>query len=244
MNILAIDTTAKTASAAIVFHDGCKAPKSAKIIASSSQNGTMTHSETMLPMIEQMLKRTGMSISDIDLFALSAGPGSFTGVRIGVSLIKGLAFGSDKPCVGVSTLDALAYNLNGYDGLICPVMDARRSQFYTSLYKNGKKLMPDSCLPYEEIVQAIEQNGGSAILCGDGAAAFEKLAASESIKSAPELLIYQNAYSTAVCAVRKYQNNNEENFSASALSPVYLRLPQAERERLERMERKNDNGNK
>ncbi len=241
MNILAIDTTALTSSAAIVFYDGCKSPGSAKIIALSQLNTSAKHSEAMLPMIESMLKSAKMSISDIDMFALSEGPGSFTGVRIGVSLIKGLAFGTGKPCVGVSTLDALARNLSGYDGVICPVMDARRSQFYTALYRGKSKLTEDDCISADSLRELIIQNGSQAVLVGDGAELAERLIALDGVKRVSELLVYQNAYSVAVCAAEKFQNNKNLDFSDSALSPVYLRLPQAERERLERMNNNENN---
>ena len=142
MKIFACDSTAKTASVALCENN--------ILLAEFTQNGGNTHSETLLPMVESALKTLGLRADDIDLFACSAGPGSFTGVRIGAATIKGLAFAKGKPCVGVSTLEALAYNLVGYEGLICPVMNARRSQVYTALFRsNGEvleRLMDDSAI--------------------------------------------------------------------------------------------------
>ena len=147
MKILAIDTSATVASAALCEDD--------EPIAVYSQKSGLTHSQTMLPMIRDLMRNAGAAIDDIDMMAVSAGPGSFTGVRIGISTIKGLAFGKNKICVGVSTLEAMAWNIASFctDALVCPVMDARRGQLYTAIFKpyNGKliRLTPDSLISAE-----------------------------------------------------------------------------------------------
>ena len=161
MLTLAIDITANTASAALC-RDG-------RLLSLYTVNGLLTHSETMLPMIENMLEKCALTVDDIDLYAVCEGPGSFTGVRIGVSLIKGLAFGKNKPCVGVSTLDALALNLKGFSGYAVPVMDARRSQVYTAIYKDGRRLTEDMLIPLDELYAKLSEMGAKSIyLCGDG----------------------------------------------------------------------------
>jgi universal bacterial protein YeaZ len=211
MLILAIDTTALTASAAVTDDE--------KLIGLYTLNTSLTHSETMLPMVENLLHNSKISIKDIDKFACSAGPGSFTGVRIGISVIKGLAFGKDKPCVGVSTLEALAYNLNGFDGIICPVMDARRSQVYNALFRNGERLCEDRLITVDELYEDIKKYDEKIYYTGDG---YKLIHYNETIT--PEILKYQNAYSVAQCA------SKEKCVTDIELSPVYLRASQAERE--------------
>ena len=147
MKILAIDSTAIVASVAICDDE--------KLAALYTVNNGNTHSETLLPMVESALAQSKLTVDDIGLFAVSAGPGSFTGVRIGAATIKGLAFGRDIPCVGVSTLEALAYNLKGSSGIICPVMNARRNQVYNALFRfEGEKLVrlcPDRAIAVKDL---------------------------------------------------------------------------------------------
>ena len=211
MLILAIDTTALTATAAITDDN--------KLIGLYTLNTTHTHSETMLPMIENLLHNAKISINDIDKFACSAGPGSFTGVRIGISVIKGLTFGTDKPCVGVSTLEALAYNMSGFDGIICPVMDARRSQVYNAVFRNGERLCEDRLITVDELYGEISGYDEKIYYTGDG---YKLIHYNQTVT--PELLRYQNAYSVAQCAL------NGECLTDIELSPIYLRASQAERE--------------
>jgi tRNA threonylcarbamoyladenosine biosynthesis protein TsaB len=132
MKILSLDTTAEVCTAAIC--------EDKRLIAEMTVNTGNTHSQTLLPVVEQLLKISETSFDDIDCYACSTGPGSFTGVRIGVATVKGIAYGKNKPCISVSTLEALAYNLIGFDGIICPVMNARRNQVYNALFecKNSK----------------------------------------------------------------------------------------------------------
>ena len=204
-----------------------------------TENGLLTHSETLLPMIEHMLSRAALSVSDVDLFAVSEGPGSFTGVRIGVSLVKGLAFSTGKPCVGVSTLEALSYNLSGFsDRYLIPVMDARRSQVYTAIFRNGERLTDDLLIPISELEEKMNALGVTDFsLCGDGyplaSAYFEKR---PGFLPTPALLIPQNALSVALLAEKIYENAEDRSgFTDKRLSPKYLRASQAERERAERL---------
>ena len=188
-------------------------------------------------MIEAALTHSGLSVSDIELFAASEGPGSFTGVRIGASTLKGLAFDRALPCVGVSTLEALAYNMIGFNGIICPVMNARRAQVYTALFRcDGVRLVrltEDRAIAISELEDELLKYGDEKIyLCGDGYDVTASGFSSLSTHPTPELLRHQNAYSVAQCALAAYNRGEFKN--DSEISATYLRLSQAERERLER----------
>ena len=231
MKILAFDGTAKAASVALL--DG------ERVLGYYTVDNGLTQSELLLPMAENLLKSLKLSFGDIELYATSVGPGSFTGVRIGVSLIKGLAFGKDIPCVEVSTLEALAESLSSLRGVIVPCMDARRQQVYSATFrsdgKNMTRLTEDRAIALSELGEELKSFEGEDIyLVGDGygvaKTAMEK--AGVVTMNTPELLILENAVSVARVAQRKYSAG--EFVSDAALSPVYLRLPQAERERLER----------
>lgn len=222
MIILALDTTAATATAALTDND--------KLIGLYMLNVNLTHSEIMLPMIENLLKNSKIDINDVDIFACSAGPGSFTGVRIGISLLKGLAFGKERPCVAVSSLQALAYNLNGFDGIICPVMDARRNQIYNALFYRGERLCEDRLTTLNDLKNEIKQYGHKIYYVGDGYKLIDF-----NMTETPEMLRYQNAYSVASCAFAIYANAMENNnrqfiYTDKTIAPVYLRASQAERE--------------
>ena len=235
MIIYACDSTAKAASVALC--DG------EKLLAQYTQNGGNTHSETLMPMTGTMLKSMHMTVDDIDVFACSAGPGSFTGVRIGVATVKGLAFGKGKPCVGVSALEALAMNLcDGYDSLICPVMDARRGQFYTALFRCSggvlTRLRGDCVIPVGEIYSMISEYGGPIRFTGDGYSLVTAGKAVPGFIPTPEVLRHQSAYSVAQTALKAVSEGH--GVPESELRPVYLRLPQAERERLEREKAKQE----
>ena len=164
MKILALDTTAEVCTAAVCDDK--------RLIAEMTVNTGNTHSETLLPVVEQILKISETSLEDIELFSCSTGPGSFTGVRIGVATVKGIAYGKNKPCVSVSTLDALAYNLIGLEGIICPVMNARRNQVYNALFecKNGEieRLCDDRALSIEELDEELSSMDKPIYLVGDG----------------------------------------------------------------------------
>ena len=227
MKILALDSTALVASVALCEDD--------ERLGEITINNGNTHSETLLPMVEFLLKRFDLTPDEIDLFAVSGGPGSFTGVRIGAATVKGLAFGTDKPCVGVSTLEALAYRLRGFDGLICPVMNARRKQVYTALFRatNGQleRLMPDSAIAISELDQRLSEYEEPVRLVGDGYEITEALL-TRPILPTPCELRQQSAY--AVAQVARKMHESGESGSDLELSPTYLRLSQAERERLKK----------
>ena len=228
MIILAIDSTAASGSVAICRDE--------KLLCEFTLNIGNTHSETLLPMVESALKMCGMTASDIDLFACDEGPGSFTGVRIGAATIKGLAFNSGKPCIGVSTLEALAYNLSGFEGIACPVMNARRDQVYNALFdvNNGevKRICEDRALAISELEDELLKLNAPVYLSGDGYDISLEGFKSLKCKNTPEMLRYQSGYSVAVCALKKY--NAGTRTTDSELTATYLRLPQAERERLEK----------
>ena len=232
MNILALDSTAVAASAAVV--------RDTRTLAVFSADNALTHSELLLPMAESVLQASRMTTDDIDLFACTVGPGSFTGVRIGVATIKGLAFGTGKPCAAVSTLEALAENLVPLSGILCPVMDARRGQVYNALFewRDGvlKRLTPDRAISLYELSKELLQKYPSQIvrLSGDGYEIAYKALKEEGVRvhHTPKELRLQNAAAVARCACRLAEAGN--TVTDSALVPVYLRLPQAERDRLAR----------
>lgn len=230
MKILSFDSSALTASVALCEDE--------KVLAEYTLNNGNTHSETLLPMVESILGFFSMTAADIDLFAVSAGPGSFTGVRIGAATLKGLAFGSEKPCVEVSTLEALASNLRFHKGLICPVMNARRSQVYTALFRsNGEslvRLMPDSALAISELDELLSQYGEEICLCGDGYDITERGFEKTKLRAVPERLRLQSAISVATVALKSYRSGSY--CTDSSLGVNYLRPSQAERERAERLE--------
>lgn len=229
MMILALESSAKAASVAI-SRDG-------KLLAQSYQLSGLTHSRTLLPMAEDLMKNAGLTMADIDCVAVAHGPGSFTGVRIGVSAAKGLCWGADKPAVGVSTLEAMAWNgVSAAEGsIICCAMDARRNQVYNALFvfENGapKRICPDRAIGLAELAEELSGCGKSIYVLGDGGELCynylkERL---EKVSLAPENIRMQSAW--GVCRAAE----GREALPASALIPVYLRLSQAERERLERL---------
>ncbi len=229
MLILGIDSTAVTASAALAdIKDGVLQTYSV-----FTAKNKMTHSENLLPMIDHVLNIYGADVSDLELLAVNAGPGSFTGVRIGVATAKGLAFAKSLPCAPVSTLESLAQNLDGIPGVVCPLMDARRNQFYCALFEGGKRLAPDGCMTFDELYPILKEQTSPVTLCGDGAAVFARLCGDDMPFSlANPVIREQNALSTAICGYRMLADG--KTVSGKELRPVYLRVPQAERERLER----------
>lgn len=232
MLILAFESTAKAASAALV-RDG-------KLVSQYSQCSGLTHSRTLLPMGEDMLKNAELTLQDVDLIAVAHGPGSFTGVRIGVSMVKGLAWAADKPCVGVSTLEAMAWHGLAAGGLICPVMDARRSQVYNALFRmeDGRpvRLTEDRPIALTELAEELRAYKERVFLVGDGAELSFRTLSELGLPCvlAPENLRMQSAWGVAMAAMDK------EPGSADSLLPVYLRLSQAERERQERLDREKE----
>ena len=227
MKILALDSTAIAASVTLCEDE--------QLLGEYTIANGNTHSQTLLPMVESILNFFDLTTDDIDLFAASAGPGSFTGVRIGAATLKGLAFATQKPCIGVSTLEALAYNLAHVDGLVCPVMNARRQQVYTALFeaKNGvlTRLMPDSAIAITALDAELSRYNAPVRLCGDGYGVTEQLLTHELIPT-PDRLRHQSAYSVAQVARMAYESGVRT--TDCEMVATYLRLSQAERERLER----------
>ena len=215
--LLSMDSSAVTASVALTDGD--------EIIKSEFVNSGLTHSETLLPMITRVMD--GRKYSELDGIAITAGPGSFTGVRIGVATVKGLAFNDDIPCYSVSTLEAIAYNFVDKNAVVCAVMDARRMQFYNALFRvhNGKveRLCDDRAISIEDLRNELKQYD-KVIIAGDGAKLCFQNIELENCTLADEDRIYQNAVSVAKAA------QNKNTISPKALMPVYLRQSQAERE--------------
>lgn len=227
MKILALDSTAKVAAAALLDDD--------RLLCKVAVSDAMTHSATLLPEIERLLKDAGLTFADIDLFAASAGPGSFTGVRIGAATLKGIAFGRNKPCCAVSALEALAYNLRRTDGIVCALMDARRGQFYTATFAvaDGKatRLSPDEAKSGEEIAASLAAYP-HVTLVGDGAAVALPFFDGLPVELCPEENRLADGESVGLVAYAMYRAGR--TVSDADFAPVYLRLPQAERERLEK----------
>lgn len=227
MVILALESSAPSASAAVV--------KDGKLLSEMFLNVGLTHSATLLPLVKNALEAAELSVNDIDAVAVNNGPGSFTGVRIGVALAKGLAQPSDKKCIPVSTLESIAYPFSDSEFIVASVMDARCRQVYGAFFlaQNGQltRLTDDDAFSFDILAEKIASFSRKVILAGDGAdIAYEFLKDKnlDVIKSNPALR-YQRASSVAFMAEQKLINN-ENTVSYSQLVPSYLRLPQAERE--------------
>ena len=234
MRILALETSAKAVSAAIT-EDG-------RVLASGYQDTGLTHSRTLMPIVEHLLKNTGMALKDCGAVAVAAGPGSFTGIRIGVSAAKGLAFGAELPAAGVSTLAAMARNVSFWEGLAVCAMDARRGQVYNALFScaGGQitRLTPDRAVGLDQLAEELRKDPRPKIVLGDGGRLCAGYLSEAGIpcRLAPPHLVMQNAVSVALEA---------EVLAAAGglvppqdLAPVYLRPPQAERLRAEAMGKK------
>ena len=226
MKILSLDSSATVATVALT-EDG-------KLLAEYTLNNGNTHSETLLPMVESVLTSYGIGISDVDAFAATTGPGSFTGVRIGAATIKGLAFGSKKPCVSVSTLEAIAENLACRKGLICAVMNARRSQVYTALFRSDgesiTRLTPDSAMSVSELDDMLSEYGEPVSFSGDGYDVTLPSIEKTEYLPTPERLRHQSAASVGAVAYKKILLG--ETDTDRELKVTYLRPSQAERVRL------------
>ena len=218
MKILALETSAKSVSCAVV-EDG--AP-----LASAYQCTGLTHSRTLLPMVDAMLKNADLTIDDMDALAIAAGPGSFTGLRIGIAAVKGLAWAADKPCLGISTLEAMAENIAHLNGLVVGAMDARRAQVYNAIFEAAagelRRLTEDRAISIEELYADLAKIDKKIILC-------QRYLTEHGVKCslAPAALLYQNAVGVGLAAERAYARG--ETVSAQELLPVYLRPAQAER---------------
>ena len=230
MLILGFETSAKAASAAL-SRDG-------ELLGESYQNTGLTHSQTLLPMAEALLKNCGYTPRQVEAVAVAAGPGSFTGVRIGVAAAKGFAWGGEIPCYGVSTLEAMALGLGAEQGYVLPVMDARRAQVYTALFHAAKgdleRITEDRAISLEELGQEIKNLRESVFLVGDGSI----LCYNTLLEIVPNLILppshrmHQRA--AGVCLAAAQAIARGEKGDGAALAPNYLRLSQAERERLEK----------
>lgn len=229
MLTLAFESSAKAASVALC-EDG-------RLISQVIQCSGLTHSRTLLPMAEDLLKNAGTEMKQIDCFAVAQGPGSFTGIRIGIATVKGLAWAADKPCIGVSTLAAMAWNGVGAGGLICAVMDARRSEVYNALFRieDGRpvRLCPDRAISLSALTEELRERGEAPFLVGDGTELASAFFREQHLdhRVPPENVRWQNAWGVAMEAAGKKLCTSQE------LLPVYLRLSQAERERQARLSR-------
>jgi len=230
MILLGVECSAKPASVAI-SEDG-------KLLCEFYSNIGLTHSQTLLPMTDAILKATNLTLSDIDAFAISAGPGSFTGLRIGISAIKGMAIAEDKPCIGVSTLFSMSHSLINFEGIIATAMDARCNQFYCALFlsdgENITRLTEDMALSFDDykalLEKEIKKQNCKALIMGDGAELFMKLSQGEieGLRLADEVCRFQSAKAVCKAAEKEFKEGKAQK--SAELLPIYLRLPQAERE--------------
>lgn len=232
MKILAFETSAKAASVALT--------QEGKLLGECYQNTGLTHSQTLMVMAQDLLQQCGVAISQLDAVAVAKGPGSFTGVRIGVAAAKGLAWGAELPCIGVSTLSAMAVGLGAWQGYVCPVMDARRSQVYNALFHVdcGKytRIREDRAISLQELGEDVKNLSQPIFLVGDGSVLCYNtlLEAVPALVLPPEHRMHQRAVGVALEAQRMMHEGAIP--PAAELVPNYLRLSQAERERNERMQ--------
>lgn len=239
MKVLALDSSGLVASVAIVEENGADQ----NLLAEYTVNYKKTHSQTLLPMLDEIVKMTELDLKTIDAVAVAAGPGSFTGLRIGSATAKGLGLALDKPLVEIPTVDGLAYNLYGTDRLICPIMDARRNQVYTGIYEfrggSLQVLEAQMAVGIEVIAEKLRGMNREVIFLGDGVPVFrkrleEELMAGAAFSFAPAHLNKQRAGAVGALALQYLREG--KTVSAAEHRPTYLRLSQAERERLEQEE--------
>lgn len=241
MKILALDSSGLVASVAVVEEeDGL-----GNLLAEYTVNYKKTHSQTLLPMLDEIVKMIELDLEDIDAIAVAAGPGSFTGLRIGSATAKGLGLALGKPLVAVPTVDALAYNLYGTERVICPLMDARRNQVYTGIYEFRENrleaILPQTVVGIQEIAEKLCTLGREVIFLGDGVAVHrralaESLMAGQKFSFAPAHLNKQRAGAVGALALQYAKEGKFE--TAAEHQPDYLRLSQAERERAEKEQAK------
>ena len=233
MLILAFETSAKAASVALM--------EGSRLLGEAYQNTGLTHSQTLMVMAEDLLKQCGKTAADVEAVAVAEGPGSFTGVRIGVAAAKGFAWGREIPCYGISTLEAMAESLGIYEGYICPVMDARRSQVYNALFYADGSIMErrsdDRAIALSDLAVELEHLDGPIYLVGDGSTLTYNTLKDriEELVMPPEHRMHQRATGVGILAAKEAAQGNAP--SGGALTPNYLRLSQAEREKLERMKK-------
>lgn len=231
MKILALDSSGLVASVAVLEDEN--------LLGEFTMNYKKTHSQTLLPMLDEVAKMIELDLQTIDAIAVASGPGSFTGLRIGSATAKGLGLALNKPIVSVPTVEGLAYNLYGNRNLVCPLMDARRNQTYTGLYEfgeDGMKTLVEQCaVGIEEILEKINELERPVIFLGDGVPVFRAII-EETCRVehsyAPPHLNKQRAGAVGALAMEYYRQGREEK--AAEHKPDYLRLSQAERERMEK----------
>ncbi len=239
MKVLALDTSSIVASVAVMDNE--------KLIGEHIINHERTHSQKLMPMVEALMGNCDLTMEDIDLIAVAEGPGSFTGLRIGVATAKGLAHAMNIPVVGVSTLDALAFNLPFCEGLVCPILDARRSQVYTAIYKweagDLHSIEAPMAISLDELMEKLLARSERVIFVGDGieknAEVLIKNLGNRAIFS-PNTARMPRASSVAQLALQKAKDENLESFFA--LTPNYLRKAEAERQYEEKMKRCDHDG--
>lgn len=231
MLVLSVDSSSSTATCALVSEKG--------IVGEINLNNKKEHSVLLMDLIDRLLQDYNYKVSDLDGFVISQGPGSFTGLRIGMATIKGLAFGSKKPCVCVSSLEGLAYNATTFNGIICPIVDALRNNVYTSLYKSENNslvsLINEDCLSLEELVTILKEKNEPVIFLGDGVTKHKEYL-KETLPNcsfAPSHSNYPRAASIGELGIKLLQDGIVHDLNTSA--PIYLRKSQAEREYEQRM---------
>lgn len=233
MKILALDSSGLVASVAIVTEDG--------MLAEYTVNYKKTHSQTLLPMLNEIVKMVDIDMEEIDAIAVAAGPGSFTGLRIGSATAKGLGLALNKPIIAVPTMEGLSYNLYGTEQLICPLMDARRNQVYTGVYEFiGNQLgvvKEQTAMAIEELIEEINTLGREVIFLGDGTAVYREIIEAKTkvnYSFAPVHLSRQRAGAVGALGMELYKKEQYE--TAAMHEPIYLRVSQAERERAEKLQ--------
>ena len=232
MKILALDSSGLVASVALLENDN--------LVAEFTVNNKKTHSQTLLPMLDEVVKAAGIELDTVDAIAIAAGPGSFTGLRIGAATVKGLSLALDKPIIPVPTLEGLAYNFWGSDRLICPIMDARRNQVYTGVYemREGQmvEVMDQCAMDIHDLLKELSQYPVKVHFLGDGVPVYEEIIREEIVNEysfAPAHMSRQRAAAVAALGALYYHQGRVE--TAAEHRPVYLRKSQAEREREERL---------
>lgn len=232
MLVFGIDTCCMAATAALIAED--------RLVAQTVQNNKKTHSQRIMPMIEQMLSQAEIELSEVDCFAAAVGPGSFTGVRIGVATAKALAHAADKPCAAVSTLHALANNIDCFDGIICPIMDARRNQVYNALFRGGsmERITEDRAISIEDLLLELKETEEKIIFNGDGVPVFgDRIKEELGDRAVFAQRMQRMNLGASVAEIGYDMLKKGELIGYSDLCPQYLRLSQAERERLEKENR-------
>ena len=233
MNILMIDTSGPACGAALM--------KDGRVVCEMQLTSGLTHSQRVMPMVDAVLTMSGIKMEEIDLFGAVTGPGSFTGVRIGVSSVKAMAHAAGKPCIGVDALEALAANVQEFDGVVCPILDARARQVYGAIFEAGMppvRIGEDCVMKLDLFLDEVEKTGRRALFRGDGAPVFESAIrerlGDKAVFAAPQHCGLRAASACALTALRA-----DEAGDYLTLLPLYLRAPQAERERAAREAAKN-----